>query len=86
MTITLDIPENIARQLAAQAQAHGLAIDAYVADILEHHTTSLPLPPHRRMSRQEFGAALDAIAQYSDRIPDMPGETFSREMIYQDHD
>lgn len=28
---------------------------------------------------------LDRLAALSDRIPPKPGETFSREMIYQDH-
>jgi hypothetical protein len=86
MTITLNIPEKIARELASQAQAQGLPIDAYVANILEHALSPLPLPPARKMSREEFAATLDAMAQYSDKIPAMPGETFSRETIYQDHD
>lgn len=35
---------------------------------------------------ESFHAWLDQFTVYSDRIPAMPGETFSREMIYQDHD
>ena len=38
------------------------------------------------LSEEEFEAWLDAMAAYSDQIPSMPGETFSREMIYRDHD
>ena len=33
-----------------------------------------------------FHAWLDQFTGYSDRIPFLPGETFSRAMIYQDHD
>ena len=44
------------------------------------------MPTGRRHTRKEFRAWLDAFAAYSDKIPSMPGETFSREMIYQDHD
>lgn len=40
-------------------------------------------PPGR--SPEQFDAFLDALAAYSDEIPPMPGETFSREMIYQSH-
>jgi len=40
-------------------------------------------PPEK--SAEEFEAFLDAFAAYSDKIPAMPGGTFSREMIYQDH-
>jgi len=36
-------------------------------------------------SAEQFEAFLDALAAYSDEIPPMPGETFSREMIYQSH-
>ncbi len=35
---------------------------------------------------EEFDHWLKAFAQFSDKIPPMPGETFSRRMIYQDHD
>jgi hypothetical protein len=34
---------------------------------------------------EEIRAWLDELAALSDRIPAKPGETFSREMIYQDH-
>jgi hypothetical protein len=44
------------------------------------------LPEPKRLSHEEFQASLDRMAQFSDKIPPMPGETFSREMIYQDHD
>ena len=40
-------------------------------------------PPDQNPER--FEAFLDALAAYSDEIPPMPGETFSREMIYQSH-
>ena len=36
-------------------------------------------------SPEKFAAFLDALAAYSEKIPPMPGETFSREMIYQGH-
>jgi hypothetical protein len=34
---------------------------------------------------EEIRAWLDELAALSDRIPAKPGETFSREMIYEDH-
>jgi len=78
MTITVNIPEKISRELASQAHAQGLSIDTYVANILEHaiseHAISpLSLPQARKINRQEFVAALDAMAQYSDKVPAMPG-------------
>lgn len=34
---------------------------------------------------EEIRAWLDELAAFSDKIPSRPGETFPREMIYQDH-
>ena len=45
-----------------------------------------PGPAERQLRREEIRAWLDELAQLSDRIPPMPGETFSRDMIYQNHD
>lgn len=43
------------------------------------------LRSHKR-SPEDIRAWLDELASLSDRIPPRPGETFSRELIYQDHD
>ncbi len=43
-------------------------------------------PTNRQRTREEMRAWLNELAQFSDKIPSMPGETFSREMIYEDHD
>ncbi|MCX6618588.1 MAG: hypothetical protein NTZ98_21140 [Acidobacteria bacterium] len=36
------------------------------------------------LSEEDFETWFEAMAAYSDRIPPMAGETFSREMIYRD--
>jgi len=38
------------------------------------------------LTPEEFDTWLQAFTQFSDKIPPMSGETFSREMTYQDHD
>ena len=53
-------------------------------EVADSRTALLPEP--KRLSREESEAALDRMAQFSNKIPPMPGETFTREMIYQDHD
>ena len=35
---------------------------------------------------EEIRAWLDSLTEFSGQIPTLPGETFSRGMIYQDHD
>jgi hypothetical protein len=43
-------------------------------------------PADRRRKGEEIRAWLDELAQFSDKIPPIPGETFTRDMIYQNHD
>ena len=45
-----------------------------------------PPPTVRLRTPEEIQAWLDALVFDPKIVPAMPGETFSREMIYQDHD
>ncbi|MGB8581799.1 MAG: hypothetical protein WCD47_13320 [Candidatus Sulfotelmatobacter sp.] len=80
MVVTVNIPD----ELAAQAKARGLSLEAYVQEIL---TQQLARPVQARQPRtqEEIRAWLDSLAQFSDKIPPLP-ETVSREWLYQDHD
>jgi hypothetical protein len=40
----------------------------------------------RKLAPEEFDRWLETFTQFSDKIPPMRDQTFSREMIYQDHD
>ena len=83
MQVTVDIPEEV----AAQAKAHGVSVEAYVQDLVRQAAPStLKKGLRRKRTPEETRAWRDELAQFSDEIPPMPGETFSREMIYQDHD
>ncbi len=83
MKITVRIPD----ELAAQAEARGQRPEAYVEEILARQL--LPVPPElaqlvRLRTPEEIRAWLDSLAQFSDKIPPLPG-TISREWLYQDH-
>jgi len=80
MVVTVNIPD----ELAAQAKARGLSLEAYVQEILAQE---LARPAQTRQPRtpEEIRAWLDSLAQFSDKIPPLP-ETISREWLYQDHD
>jgi len=80
MVVTLNIPD----ELAAEAKARGLSLEAYVQEILAQQ---LARPAETRQPRtpEEIRAWLDSVAQFSDKIPSLP-ETVSREWLYQDHD
>ena len=81
MQITVNIPE----ELASQARARGVAVEAYVEEILAQQVAQQSTFARQRRTPQEIRGWLDSLAQFSDKIPPLP-ETISREWIYQDHD
>jgi hypothetical protein len=82
MQVTLDIPDEV----AAQARERGLPVETYVQSLVKQAALQASEGKRRKMTGEEIQAWLDEMTQFSDKIPPMPGETFSREMIYQDHD
>jgi predicted transcriptional regulator len=42
-------------------------------------------PKAKGLTPEEFNNWLESFSRFSEKIPPMTGETFSREMIYQDH-
>ncbi len=80
MVVTVNIPD----ELAAEAKARGLSLEAYVQEILAQQLAR-PAKTRKPRTPEEIRAWLDSLAQFSDKIPPMP-ETISRAWIYQDHD
>jgi hypothetical protein len=81
MVITVKVPDEI----AARAKARGLAVEAYIEDILSQQLGAQPVGTPRPETPTEIRAWLDSLAQFSEKIPPLP-EAISREWIYQDHD
>jgi post-segregation antitoxin (ccd killing protein) len=81
MVVTVNIPD----ELAAQAKARGLSVEAYVQEILAQQLSARTAETLQPRTPEEIRAWLDSLAQFSDKIPPLP-ETISREWIYQDHD
>ena len=82
MQVTLTIPDHV----AARAAALGIPVETYVQNCLTHIAPKPSGMAARAMTDEEIQAWFKELKQFSDKIPPMPGETFSREMIYQDHD
>jgi hypothetical protein len=82
MQVTINVPDD----LAAQAQARGIPLETYVQDLLGVAIPRPPTPAERERRVADFRAWLKEFTQFSGEMPEMPGETFSREMIYGDHD
>ena len=80
MKINVKVPE----ELAAQAEALGLALEAYVEQILAQQIKERKLENHTPRTPKEIRAWLDSLAQFSDKVPQLP-ENITREWIYQDH-
>jgi hypothetical protein len=80
MVVTVNVPD----ELAAQAKARGLSLEAYVNEILAQQIAG---KAHMEQPRtpEQIRIWLDSLAQFSGKIPHLP-ETVSREWIYQDHD
>jgi hypothetical protein len=81
MKVNIKVPE----ELAAQAEALGLALEAYIEQILAQQILDPKPAGHTPRTSKEIRAWLDSLAQFSDKVPPLP-EKITREWIYQDHD
>ena len=81
MQITVDIPD----EFAAQVKARGLSPESYVRSLIDDAVrTAAALSPAR--PRMDMEAFFKGMAAYSEKIPQLPDEAFTRESFYQDHD
>jgi hypothetical protein len=87
MMLTVEIPAEVEAGLAREALARGVAVSALAARLLEEAVATAIRHDHTaRRSPGEIRAWLDSLAEFSEQIPPLADETFSRATIYQDHD
>lgn len=84
MAFTLHLRPDLEKNLAAQARAQGLSLEAYVQMLIERQVEIQGRG--RKLSAEEFEAELDGLAAYSEKIPLLPLSAFTRDEIYRDHD
>jgi len=77
MKVTVEIPDEI----AVRAKTRGLAVEAYIEEILKQQVEARHPGNGRPQTRAGIRAWLDSLAQFSDKIPPLP-ETIARERIY----
>ena len=87
MQVTITVPDEV----VARARGEGMSVETYIEGVVANlspktELEAAKLNARRRPSPGEIRAWLDELAQFSDEIPPMPNETFSREMIYENHD
>jgi predicted DNA-binding protein len=84
MAFTIQLDPEVERRLAEQARLHGVSLAKYIQEIIERQLALQT--SERKLSEEEFEAALDAMTIYSDKIPVLPLDALRREEIYRDHD
>ncbi|HTX34835.1 MAG TPA: hypothetical protein VME43_07435 [Bryobacteraceae bacterium] len=84
MTITLDISAEVQVELARQADAHGLAVEAYAAYLIEEAVH--PPASANPIGRKPLEETLREMAEWSHKIPALPDEAFTRGNLYRNHD
>lgn len=83
MNIRVDLSAETEARLVAEARAKGLPLEMLAECLLREALTDRAIS-RGPMSTEEFHTMLDAIAEGSERLPDLPTETFSRESFYED--
>ena len=79
MQIRVTVPD----ELAAEAQARGISVEAYVQSLVEEASRK-SLHPHQPRTREQIEAFFEAMAEGSQKLPLLPTESFTRESFYQD--
>ena len=84
--IQIDLRPEVEAWLAAEAQARGLEVRAYVESLIEQAVSGKDNSRRPQPSSEEMRAFFHAMAANSEKIPQLPDEAFQRESFYQDHD
>jgi hypothetical protein len=83
MTIQIELNPEIMERLAAEAAAHGIALEEY-AERLLREAIATRAEPQGQISVAELHAMLNAIAEGSEKLPKVPTSAFTRESFYED--
>ena len=83
MSIRVELNPETEERLKAEARSKGLPVEKVAEQLLREALSERPAP-QGRMSVEEFHRMLGAMAEGSERLPDLPTESFSRESFYED--
>lgn len=81
--IQIEVSPEMEARFAAAAKAQGLEAASYAKSLIESAALQAAPPVNKRRNIEVF---LAAMAAYSDKIPPLPEQAFTRESFYQDHD
>ena len=83
MTIRVDLTPELEARLRAEACAKGLTLEQAAEQLLGEALTGHALD-RGQLTVEEFHRMLEAIAEGSEKLPNLPTEAFSRESFYED--
>lgn len=83
MTIRVELNSETEARLVAEARAQGLPLEKVAERLLKEALDGRSMS-RGHMAVEEFHRMLDAMAQGSESLPDLPTQSFSRESFYED--
>ncbi len=83
MTLRVDLNPETEARLVAQARSQGVPLEKLAERLLKEALTASSLP-EGVMSVEEFHHMLGRMAEGSEKLPNLPTESFSRESFYED--
>jgi hypothetical protein len=83
MTIRVELSPEVEARLVAEARSQGLPLEKVAERLLKEALAELP-PSRGLVSVEEFHRMLDAMSEGSEKLPELPIESFSRESFYKD--
>ena len=82
MTLQLEPSPELEARLVREAEARGVKPEEYAQTVLDQWLPYEPRKAGNQLGIEEF---LRAMAEGSEKLPDLPNEAFIRESIYKDH-
>jgi hypothetical protein len=83
MTLRVDLNPEIEARLVAEARSQGVPLEKLAERLLKEALTASSLP-EGVLSVEEFRHMLEGMAEGSEKLPNLPTESFSRESFYED--
>ena len=83
MTIQVNLNPETEARLIEEARAQGLPLEKLAERLLKEALASSP-SPEGALTVEEFHKMLGAMAEGSEKLPNLPTESFSRESFYED--
>jgi hypothetical protein len=83
MTIRVELNPETEERLKAEARSKGLPLEKVAEQLLREALSERPAP-QGRMRVEEFHPMLEAMVEGSEKLPDLPTESFSRESFYEE--